>query len=529
MVVSNPFDDDPFGSSDESLPEVRGESEPWVEGEPLTLEESAAVMPVPLGSGAFNPKDERLPHALEAEQAFLGSAINNTDTVLPKVSFLQPGHFYDPVHQRVYEVILRRWLAGEPVNAFSLLMELRQDEALLQLDLGRVKHYTALLGYEVKDGPQYIVRLTAADTGEALAEAHAEVIVDAYQRRQAAQVLGELHRACYGADGITGEEVIRRAQEELGRARLGDRTKRTLFTGGESARARIEQLATHEQPVRFFAGSIKLDRLIRGFQPSNLYILAARPGMGKTACGVSWAIEAAKKGHGIAYFSLEMSAQQLTDRALCHLSYSSGGRAMTYDRLGAGEVNDFEIARLNDAAKRLEEMAFAIEEKPALNLHQVRMTARAIAQRYQRKGFSLDIVVVDHIGLMRPMESQRGRRDLEMGEITAGLKGLAKELDCAVLALCQLNRGLEQRDNKRPTLSDLRDSGRIEEDADVVLFLYREAYYLSRIAHRTDEQKERLEQVKDCLEVIGGKNRHGKTFDIELFADMGSNHIRDLI
>lgn len=250
-------------------------------------------------------------------------------------------------------------------------------------------------------------------------------------------------------------------------------------------------------------GLIDLDGILGGLAKSDLCIVGARPSMGKTVLGVNISVNAAKAGHPTAFFSLEMSGEQLAMRFL------AGETGISTDamRRGSLDVNDFE--RLSRSTERTREIPLYIEDKPALMVSEI----RAIAEQIKRQ-HGLELIVVDYLGLARP-DKQRESRVVDITEVSAGLKAIAKSLDVPVVCLAQLSRQVEQRDDKRPMLSDLRDSGAIEQDADQVIFIYREEYYLGRTEPdiqdpRRAEWERKMQASHGVAELIVAKNRHGR-------------------
>jgi replicative DNA helicase len=283
-----------------------------------------------------------------------------------------------------------------------------------------------------------------------------------------------------------------------------------------------------------FAGSADLARTIVGWRRKRLYVIAGRPGMGKSTLALSWLLRVAAKGHGVMLFSLEEGREEVTEKALCDLAYDHRARVEYADLTVSGVVKagfeeKFEaIARLQPM---LHAMPFGISDDGGLTLAQIRSAAMRFARELSLRGKRLDVVCVDHLNLVKASDRYSGNKVAETEEVSSGLKQLAKELDCAVVATCQLSRAVEGRDDKRPALSDLRWAGSIEQDADCVMLLYREAYYLERRKHddieEEQEREARLARVKNILEVNIAKNRGGPCRLIEFFADMACAAVRD--
>jgi replicative DNA helicase len=261
-----------------------------------------------------------------------------------------------------------------------------------------------------------------------------------------------------------------------------------------------------------YAGSDALQKLINGWQRGRLYILAGRPGMGKSTAATSWPLRTAMKGFKVALYSLEMNHDELQARCLSDLSYTSTV-AIPYNKILSGETNDFQKNQLRTAWERLRDLPLQINTQMGVSLAQLKDQVADFKD-------SIDLLIIDHIGHLKASDRYKGNKVAETGEISAGLKQIAKEHDIAILALSQLNRAVESRNEQRPFLSDLRDSGNVEQDADVVMLMYRAAYYLER------DNKE-VGETRNQLELIVAKNRSGPTSTINYFVDIGCAHIAD--
>jgi replicative DNA helicase len=274
-----------------------------------------------------------------------------------------------------------------------------------------------------------------------------------------------------------------------------------------------------------------LDKKTGGFQRGELIILAGRPGMGKTALSIASAYKSATGGEPSLFFSLEMIGKRLANRAASFACYDGPLDRVPYFAIEAGTVTDKQAHRFADAIRDLWDVELEIEQQSGLSVSQIAARARRHKQRLAQRGLTLGTVWIDHLGLIKPSANYKGNRVNELAEVSGALKVLAKDLDVPIVALCQLNRMVEGRDNKRPTLSDLRDSGAIEQDADLVLMAYREAYYLenTRCNDPAEEEKRlgRLGEVINKLELLITKNRSGPTGTLDLFADMPCNYFAD--
>jgi replicative DNA helicase len=464
------------------------------------------------------PKPARAaPHNLEAEQALLGAILFDNETYNRITPNLQPRHFFDPVHGRIFEACAELISAGELADGVTLKERFARDGGIKEIG-----------------GALYLMKLMEmAAPLSAQAQSYAELIYDLALRRElirVGNVIADL--AENPPDDHDAEDIIEEAERTLftlaesGTSQSGfSPFSKALATSIEVAAAAYESksdvsgLATHFED---------LDRMLGGLHPSDLVILAGRPSMGKTALATNIAFNIAKarlahdaapeekpydKGGVVAFFSLEMSAEQLATRLL------SDAAGIESDRIRRGKISKQEYERLADEAVNLQRLPLHIDETGAIGIAQLQARAR----RLQRT-MGLDCIVVDYLQLVTSSSRKSDGRVQEVSEITQGLKALAKDLKVPVIALSQLSRQVETREDKRPQLSDLRESGSIEQDADVVLFVYRESYYLERAEPRegSDEHiawMRQVDEVRNHAEVIIGKQRHGPIGKVKLFFD----------
>lgn len=273
-----------------------------------------------------------------------------------------------------------------------------------------------------------------------------------------------------------------------------------------------------------------LDRMLGGWPKGELSVVAGRPGMGKSAVATSALIRAAKARHGALFFSLEMTAKQIGARILADHCFTAAD-PIEYEAILKRQIDDRQRRRLEAARGHIANLPITIEEQRGLTIADIATRSRKLAAQYDQDGGSLDVIFVDHMLLVRASQRYAGNRVREVAEISDGLATLAKELNVAVVALCQLNRGVEGRDVKRPTLSDLRDSGAIEEDASTVTFIYRPAYYLEQTKAEGDAELKRLaalESSRNSLEFIVAKNRNGRVGIVDAFVSIGANAVRNM-
>jgi replicative DNA helicase len=277
-------------------------------------------------------------------------------------------------------------------------------------------------------------------------------------------------------------------------------------------------------------GLAGLDNKTGGLKRGEMFVLAGRPGMGKTALALCVARATASAGEPTFFASLEMGDVSLSDRNLADVAFERQ-RPIPYYDIANGTLNEAQARRIIEAARLQREWPLTIDPAPGLTVSQIAARARRHKQNLERQGLRLGPVVVDHMHIVRPSNRYSGARVNEVGEISAALKGLAKELDVPVIALAQLSRALENRDDKRPTMADLRDSGSIEQDADAIIFVFREAYYLERSTGANAEQEaarvDRLVDARDQLEAIVAKQRNGPTGTVHLFCNIACNAVRD--
>jgi replicative DNA helicase len=465
------------------------------------------------------------PHNYEAEQALIGAVLAN-NLVYDKVNeFLRAEHFADAVHGRIYEAIGKLIQRGQIANVLTLKNLFDQDEALAEVG-----------------GAQYLARLANSVVTIINAEDYGHAVHDLYLRRQLINLGEEVVNQAYVHDlDLPATDQIEQAEQQLyNLAEIGqtERGLQPLNVALATAISVAEQAYKRDSHVTgVTTGLDDLDKKLGGFHPSDLIILAGRPSMGKTALATNLAFNAAaaykevrdstgavrvKEGAKVAFFSLEMSAEQLATRILAEQTEISS------DRIRRGDVRESDFPKFVAAAQKLHRLPFFIDDTPALSVAALRTRARRLKRQH-----GLGLIVIDYLQLMRPAgQSRPESRVQEVSEITRGLKSIAKELDVPVLALSQLSRAVEQREDKRPQLADLRESGSIEQDADVVMFIFREQYYLERAEpkqredetiekfnDRHDRWMERCTRANNVAEVNIAKQRHGPIGTVELFFD----------
>ena len=451
-----------------------------------------------------NTLNKDQPSNLEAEQALLGSILVNNDIIDEISNMVNPSIFYDPAHTKIYEVIEILNNKGMIANPITLKNYFEKDEMLD--DVG---------------GTEYLVKLTRFSGSTKQAVDYAKVIHEMYLRRELFLVSNNLASETLNSKDKSAEKIIETTEKSL-----FDLAERGSFSQSyikfNQALDQTIQMATLAMKndkgiVGVPTGLSDLDEKLGGLHKSDLVILAGRPSMGKTALATNIAYNAAQsimsrqEKSSVAFFSLEMSSEQLSTRIL------SEQARIKSDDIRRGKVTEEEINRYIEASRNIYNLPLYIDETPAINIATLSNRARRI-----KRLFGLNLIVVDYIQLMRANTTNRNDgRVQEISEITQGLKALAKELSVPVLALSQLSRAVEQRDDKQPQLADLRESGSIEQDADVVMFVYREEYYLERkqpklgsIEHA--EWQSKMNDVNGLADIILGKQRHGPTGTIKV-------------
>lgn len=468
-----------------------------------------------MNPGAPQDQAER-PQALGAEASLLGAILHNPAAIDGVRHIVEPADFYSEVNGWLYEAMCVRRDAGEHVD-FRLLTTILGNRDLGGETVGKYLGRLATEATTVINAPSYAKAVREASRMRRLYET-------AIAAQAAMTTGGVADPAGYAAQMI--EDL-----DEIATAAMPDHMRRVAI--GRSALGVIERVQeARAGRVKLGApyGLPKLDHATLGMRENQLIILAGRPGMGKTTAGIHFGLSSARAGFGVCFISLEMDAGELSERALAACAYDPrANEYLTYRAIAQGrDVSDRGLQRLVDAQRLLDKLPFEIEQQPGLTVAQIAARVRQYRMRLERQGHFLGLIVVDHIGLIKASKRYSGNRVQELTEITGSLKGMAKEFGVPVLALSQLNRAVENRDDKRPKLADLRDSGSVEQDADVVIALFREAYYLEHIPERTPEEEDRLDRVGNILEVEILKQRGGPTDRMECFCDIACNVLAEI-
>ena len=464
------------------------------------------------------PPYRSAPHNIEAEQALLGAVLVNNEALYRVADFLEPEHFFEPIHQKIFDIARSLIRAGKLATPVTLKTFLPGDFDIAGMNVN-----------------QYLARLAAEATTVINAEDYGRTVYDLAIRRQLILIGEDMVNVAFDAP----VDFLPRNQIEDAERRLYELAETGRYDGGFQRFAQALTTAVDMAAHAFqrdgklsglATGLDDLDRMMGGMQPSDLIILAGRPGMGKTALATNVAYNVAKAWQGevrpdghmvsvnggiVGFFSLEMSAEQLATRIIAEQT------EIPSNKIRRGGISEADFEKIKDISIELQNLPFYVDETGGLSVAQ--LSARARRLKRQR---GLDLIVIDYLQLLQGSTKRSSEnRVQEITEITTKLKALAKELNVPVLALSQLSRQVENRDDKRPQLSDLRESGSIEQDADVVLFVFREEYY-HQMRKPSESQADKFaewlaeaEKVHGKAEAIIGKQRHGPTGTVELQFD----------
>ena len=443
--------------------------------------------------------ENKLPSNIEAEQSLIGSVLVNNDIIDEISNIVNSGKFFDPVHRKIYEVVENLNNKGMIANPITLKNYFENDTGLTEVG-----------------GVDYLVKLTRFSSSIKQAIDYAKIIHEMYVKRELILISdGISDQAKDDQAERTGENIIENAEKSLFDLAERGNFSQTFLKFNQAVDQTIEMatlaMKSDQGIVGVPTGLTDLDEKLGGLHKSDLVIIAGRPSMGKTALATNIAYYAAKnmqenneKG-SVAFFSLEMSSEQLSTRILSEQARISSSE------IRKGKASEETLNRYIETSRNIYDLPLYIDETPAIAISTLSNRARRI-----KRLFGLKLIVVDYIQLMRTNTNRMDGRVQEISEITQGLKALAKELNVPVVALSQLSRAVEQRDDKIPQLSDLRESGSIEQDADVVVFVYREQYYLEKkepkqgsIEHA--EWQSKMSDIHGLANLIIGKHRHGST------------------
>ena len=468
---------------------------------------------------AFNPTGvdvqapDTMPHSIEAEQQLLGAILTNNDIYDRVASVITGKHFFDPVHKRIFDISAARIAKNNLASPVTLKAFMEDDEGLKELG-----------------GPAYLARLAGAAISAFAVRDYAQMIYDLSVRRDLIKLGRDISdkAARVEVSSEPKEQIVEAEQAlyslaEQGQVESGFQSFLSAVTDAVNVANAAYQRDGGLAGVS--TGLVDMDKKLGGLHKSDLLILAGRPSMGKTSLATNIAFNIAKQykkgllpdgsegavqGGVVGFYSLEMSAEQLAARILSEAS------EVPSEQIRRGDMTEAEFRRFVDAAKALEACPLFIDDTPALPIAQLAARARRLKRTH-----GLDVLMVDYLQLVRGTGNSENRVN-EISEITMGLKAIAKELNIPVIALSQLSRQVENREDKRPQLSDLRESGSIEQDADVVMFVFREEYYVEREKPSDDnleemaKWQERMERLHGKAEVVIGKQRHGPIGTVEL-------------
>jgi|TARA_B100002052_G_scaffold132738_1_gene122026 replicative DNA helicase len=463
-----------------------------------------------------NSIENKLPSNIEAEQALIGSILVNNDIIDEISNLLKSEKFFDPVHKKIFKVIESLNNKGMIANPITLK---NYFENLNELD-------------EV-GGAEYLVKLTRFASSSKQATDYAKIVHENFVKRELLEISNVISEDSLDVDlDKSSENIIEDAEKSLFDLAERGNFSQSFLQFNQAIDQTISMaksaIKSDQGIVGVPSGLTALDEKLGGLHKSDLVIIAGRPSMGKTALATNIAYHAAKnifeknEKSSVAFFSLEMSSEQLSTRIL-----SEQSRIQSND-IRRGRASEEQLNRFIETSRNIYDLPLYIDETPAITISTMSNRARRI-----KRLFGLSLIVVDYIQLMKTNAKKYEGRVQELSEITQGLKALAKELSVPVLALSQLSRAVEQRDDKIPQLSDLRESGSIEQDADVVMFVYREQYYLEKkepkqgsIEHA--EWQSKMNDIYGLADIIIGKQRHGPTGNVQVEFEGQYTKFKDL-
>lgn len=451
-------------------------------------------------------------HNIDAEQALLGSIMMYNE-VFDQVSyFLEAKHFYEPLHQYIYEIIGILLTSNKVATPVTIKSYLQQPE------------YSKTAGLDI---PKYLARLAGEAAPGFVTKDYARTITEFFERRELVLAMDDARSALpivQNAPETVAAQLISAADKILA-------SSRTLETGrspiGDIANQVYQDL---DAPgvIGVSTGLSDLDRMVGSFRPGQLIILAGRPGMGKTTVAVAQSMSIARDKSGVAFFSLEMSREELSARCMSN-AMAKWGSYVEYNRIERKKVDGAEKAALLKSVEALCMLELVIDDTSNLSPTQISSRAKQIKAEMLKRKVKLGAIFVDHLDKMQASDRYRGSKVQETGELSKAMKAMAKDLGVPVIVLAQLNRATEGREDKRPMLADLRNSGDIEQDADVVLMLYREAYYLERDARNGDQDAAmKIVEAKHKLEILVEKQRQGPVGQVIAWCDVGTNSITNM-
>jgi replicative DNA helicase len=426
------------------------------------------------------------PQNIDAEMSVLGSVLIDPDAIAEVTDKIRAEDFYEKRHGLIYEAMLRLYAGSKPIDLLTLSEELERKKEL-----------------EMVGGKSYLVELTDYVPSAANVGSYAEIVSGSSMRRRLIQISGEVAQMAYSGED-SARDIIEKAEAELfavsQNTQKGDLTPISKLL--IDSFSRLEELQNNRGALRGEATGFKdLDKILNGLQRSELIILGARPSMGKSTLAQNIAYYVAShSGKHVLFFSLEMSNDSLVDRLIAEAS------GVNHERIRSGYLEGADYEKITEAMAEMENANIAFDETSVLTVNDIRSKAR----RYAMKN-KLGLIVVDYLSLMDTVTNYQGNQVQKVADISRGLKALARELDVPVLALSQLSRASVNQDDKTPQLQHLRDSGAVEQDADVVLFIHREDYY-----HKRERERGEYEDT-NIAEILVEKNRNGRTGVVNLY------------
>ena len=455
-------------------------------------------------------------HNLAIEQAIIGGVIASKLGLTKVEAILSPSDFYWTVHQTLYDYCMK---VRDEGGSLSLRLVIAKLEQCGQFEFGEVTP------------PAYAARLMAEASVLDELPYLARTIRDMAQRRELFSIGADLQDVVKAEKPINDVaiSVVEKIDAVIA-SRLAQYAKpRLIGAAAVSAVERMQNAISSSGEPGLPSGLSSLDRMTGGFNRGDFIVIAGRPGMGKSAFGISMARFQAGTGLNVLMFSLEMTGEDIADRMIADAVWTEHD-PIPYQTIRRGKVSVDHQRRITDAARSFDKLPLLLETQSGLTLSQITARARKHHAQLERQGRQLDVVLIDHMHLIRASNRYAGKPVHELTEISNGLKVLAKELNVPVIALAQLNRGVEHRDNKRPVMADLRESGAIEQDADMILLPFREAYYLTQPTSSREEElarAKRFVQVENIIELNIAKQRNGPTGNIVLMCDITANVFRD--
>lgn len=457
-------------------------------------------------------------HNIAAEQALLGALLLNNDVHARVGDVVRPDDFFDGVHRQIFEAITARVVADQIASPTTLRLAFEGHQ-----------------GLEALGGPAYLVRLAGAAVSIFAAPSYAQLIARAARKRRLAETLTEAQARLSDDEADTDTvigmvEAYSLSEEGRGSGKVV-RFRETLTAAVDSAHDADQR----DGVAGVTCGLADLDRVTGGWMPGNLIILAGRPAMGKSAVALSMALAAARAGHGVAMCSLEMTPAEIGIRALASEA-TRMGQPFHYQDARRGTLGEGGVERVAKIAQAVQGLPLDLTPPDCRDIAGIFSSLKRIKARYEAEGGSLDLVVIDYLQLIQPSTQRRnGSRQEDVSEISAALKAMAMRLNVPIIALSQLSRGVDARDDHRPVLGDLRESGAIEQDANTVIFCYREEYYLMRERPEdqapADDHADWHAAIAACtgfLDLIIAKNRMGDTPTIRTRFDPPTNTLADI-